>query len=161
MTTIINYIKTLTDAKTPRQSLHSKSYILYTPKPIIINPGETVLVDTGIVLVIDTFYYAWISRNLKYFQKYKVAVNSHIIDNENCKNSICISLHNIGKNIAFFSKHDPIAQVMFIYHYGLNPVPNTKLVRMIPSLYNLSRYKVLHCKKNIENLPNTIQKDLK
>lgn len=157
----INYIKITSDAKTPRQSLNSKSYNLYTPKPISINPGEKVSVDIGIILEIDTFYYAWISRILKVAQEYKVDVESDIIDCENCKKSIHVSLHNIGKDKVTFSKHDPIAQVIFIYHYGLKFVPDTKLVQLLPSLYNLSKYKVINCRKNVKHLPKMIQNDLK
>lgn len=125
----IKFAKKFPDAKMPdRQSSGSVGYDLYTPMDIFINPGQQLCIDTGIILEMPTSCYAEIVSKSRLAKEYKIVIDTGLIDSD-YRGSLKVLLRNVGTDIMFFSKHDPIAQ--FVFRAAI--VPNLKEIDKIDS----------------------------
>lgn len=109
----LNFTTSLPDAKWPsRHSNDSVGYDLFTPKQICLNPGELLAVDIGIIFELDLKYYGKIEEKSRLAKDYQISVHGGVLD-PGFRGNVIVLIKNDGKDIMFFSKHDPIAQVVF------------------------------------------------
>lgn len=129
MMTTINFAKKFPDAKMPdRQTSGSVGYDLYTPADIVVNPGQQLCIDTGIILEMTTSCYVEIMSKSRLAKEYKIVIDTGLIDSD-YRDSLKVLLRNVGKDNVFFSKHDPIAQ--FVFRASI--VPNLNEIDKIDS----------------------------
>jgi len=125
---IIKYTKLDPEAQVPRRvsdgavgydlfalrAVHSSHRKVRPELPIKIRPGETVLVGTGIVMVIPWFYRGEIVPRSGLALKYGIDVaNSPGTIDPDYRGEICVLLVNRGKKVFTIEKGMRIAQLLF------------------------------------------------
>lgn len=98
----------------------SAGYDFSTLKEEVINPGETVLIQTGIkaYMLDDEVLKIYVRSSLGFKKNLRLANSVGIIDadyygNENNDGHIMIPLHNFGQEPQVLAKHERIAQGIF------------------------------------------------
>lgn len=103
-----------------RSTSQSAGYDFSLIEDVVINPGEVVLVSTGIKSYMnkDEVLKIYIRSSLALKKKICLANNVGIIDsdyynNENNEGHIMIPLHNFGTDVINLEKGDKVAQSIF------------------------------------------------
>jgi dUTP pyrophosphatase len=114
----------------------SAGYDFSTLKEEIINPGETVLIQTGIkaYMLDDEVLKIYVRSSLGFKKNLRLANSVGIIDadyysNENNDGHIMIPLHNFGKESQTLLKNERIAQGIFTKYLTVDEEEITEVER--------------------------------
>jgi dUTP pyrophosphatase len=114
----------------------SAGYDFSTLKEEIINPGETVLIETGIkaYMLDDEVLKIYVRSSLGFKKNLRLANSVGIIDadyysNENNDGHIMIPLHNFGKESQTLLKNERIAQGIFTKYLTVDEEEITEVER--------------------------------
>lgn len=108
------YIKTLVSAKAPEKAAgnacYDLSYASETEETIVINPGERVMLSTGLILLFPTNYHGFILPRSGLSWKYGLDVMAGVIDNSFTKVTQIILINHSNKPYTIIPG-DRIAQI--------------------------------------------------
>lgn len=106
-----------------RGTKKSAGYDFRLPEEIIINPGETYTVDSGIQVALTDIHenyvgLMFIRSSLGIKKKLRVSNSVGVIDAD-FKDNIKIALHNYGNEPVHLEKFEKVVQLVFV-PYGFN-----------------------------------------
>lgn len=107
-------------AKVPLQKLNSNGYDLYPLENILVFPGDTMWVDTGIALAPPPGHYIRVAMRSGYSGKGLIA-GAGIVD-WNYRGPLKVCIHNVAKDSSFGIHLNPnIAFAQFVVERCANP----------------------------------------
>ena len=116
---LVEFYKSHRNAKTPVRANPSDAgldvFACFDDKDVIktINPGESVLVNTGLKFGIPHGYMLQVMNRSSVASKRSLIVGAHVVDS-GYDGQIFINLHNIGNQTEFISHGEKIAQLVML-----------------------------------------------
>lgn len=117
-------------AKAPfKKHFGDAGWDLYTSRPCIIPPGETVDVHTDVKIDMPPYLYARIVGRSSTLRKHRLMVNEGIIDN-GYTGELFVCVHNLGNKPFDVDKGMRLAQVLF---YTIEDVRWSQVDAVLPT----------------------------
>lgn len=112
------YIKTLPNAKAPEKVSGNACYDLSLAEgPVTVNPGERVLLRTGLILIFPDTMHGKIRPRSGLAWKYGIDILAGMIDNSFEQETMVVAI-NHGEKLYTFNEGDRIAQIKLEKDYS-------------------------------------------